>query len=158
MDVLKEWALCLIAAAAVGTLATVIVPRGSMDKTVRAVVGIFVVAVVCSPLAEIKKSDFALDVFANSESVSFDNTYTEELNLRITDICRETVEKQIKEIAAENNITVSSIETDISVDAENCIIIHEINVYIDEEKSLFADSLSEKISEKLGVPVDVNAE
>ncbi len=158
MDFLKEWALCLIAAAAAGTLATVIVPRGSMDKTVRAVVGIFVVTVICSPLAGLKESDFTIDVFADSDSVSFDNTYTEELNSQIINICRETVEKQIKETAAEQNVAVASIEADISVDAENCIIIHKIKVGIDKNEFLSTDLLSEKFSEKLGVPVDVNAE
>lgn len=158
MDVLKEWALCLIAAAAAGTLATVIVPRGSMDKTVRAVVGIFVVAVICLPLAEMKESDFFVEAFANSDGTSLDNAYIEELNSQIINICRETVERQIKETATEQDVNVVSVEADISVDAENCIIIHKINVCVDKKNLLNTDLLSQKFSEKLGVPVDVNAE
>ncbi len=157
MDFLKNWVLCLIVAAAAGTLATVIVPRGSMEKTVRAVVGIFVVAVICAPLSEIEDFDFSVNAFADSDGISFDDTYIEKMNLQIIDICRNTVEKQIREIAKEQNVAVISVNADISVDAENCIIIHEIDVRIDEKYSEQTELLSEKFSKNLGIPVDVNA-
>ncbi|MBQ8763641.1 MAG: stage III sporulation protein AF [Clostridia bacterium] len=156
MDMLKEWALCLMAAAAAGTLAVVIVPRGSMDKTVRAVVGIFVVAVICAPLSEIENFDFSVEAFANYGEVPFDNTHIDDMNLQMINICKKAVEEQIKKTADEQNVTAISVEADISVDAENCIIIHKIDVCIDDGEFLSADLLSEKFSEKLGVPVVVN--
>lgn len=158
MEFVKNWALCLIAAAAAGTLATVIVPRGSMDKTVRAVVGIFVVAVICAPFAEIRESDLSVEAFADSYETDFSNSYTEEMQERITDIFKETVDAQIKETASELNTDVISVNADISVDKDLCINIHKIDVVVN--KNQFSDTayLSEKISERLGVPTDVTAE
>ena len=48
LEVLRQWALSLIIASAAGTFAMVLSPRGSMDKTVRVVVGIFVVRGACA--------------------------------------------------------------------------------------------------------------
>ena len=158
MDFLKDWALCLIAAAAAGTLVTVIVPRGSMDKTVRAVVGIFVVAVICSPLSDLNLTDEPIDVFAEYDGNDINGHYTGDMKERIINIFRETVETQVKETASELGAEVLSVNADISVDDEYCINIHKIDVYINRSQSADMAILSEKIGEKLGVTADVIAQ
>ena len=158
MDFLKEWAFCLIIAGVAGTVATVIMPKGSTEKTLRAVIGIFVIAVICSPLKDIAESDFITDAFAAYGAVSYDDSYVEELNEKLADVCKETVEGEINKIAKEYGAKAVSVETEVSVDSDFCIIIHKINVII--SKNDFSDTafLAEKFSEKLLVPVDVNAE
>ena len=158
MDILKDWALCLIAAASAGTLATVVVPRGSMDKTVRAVVGIFVVAVICSPLAEFDGQNLFADAFWEYEDVFSDNSYTQEMQGYMIDLMKQTVNYEIKEAAAELDAEIKSVVSDISVDDENCINIHKIDVIINKTDILDKEELSDKISERLGVPVSVTAE
>lgn len=158
MEFLKNTALCLIAAAAAGTLATVIVPRGSMDKTLRAVVGIFVVAVICSPIAELSETEQIDEVFASSFEVSSDEIYTEDMKNRMLEIFESTINSDIKEIASELNINVVSVETDMTVDENCCINIHKIVVKISGCEASVKEYLSVKISENLGVPAEVIAE
>lgn len=155
MDVLRQWAVCLIAAAAAGTFAMIISPRGSMDKTLRAVVGIFVVAAICSPLAELKDADFSVDAFADygSEEVNAD-----ELREYMIDVCRNTIETQIASTAGELGVRVASVEAEISADSDNCIIIHNISVKVLEASASVIIDLSDKLQENLGVAVTVNAE
>ncbi len=155
MDILKNWALCLIAAAAAGTLATVIVPRGSMDKTVRAVVGIFVVAVICSPLAEIKDSDFSVEAFANFGETEYENPYADDVRESMLSSFRKTVETRIKEIASELDVDVVSVMADVALDESGCINIHKIAVAIGRNELTGIEYLSEIISEKLGAPVEI---
>lgn len=156
MDFLKDIALCLIAAAAAGTLAIVIVPRGSMDKTVRASVGIFVVAVICSPLSKIDTE--ALNVFADFEESDFDKSYTEEMNNAVVDTFKKAIENCLKEIASELNYEIVSVNADISVDDEQCINIHKIRVVINNTGMSDISVLSEKTSGMLGVPVEMSEE
>ncbi len=158
MDLLKNMALCLIAAAAAGTLATVIVPKGSTDKTVRAVVGIFVVAVICLPFSELEKNDLFTDVFGNYEEALSDNSYTREMQNHMIELMKETVNSEIKEAANELGAEIKSVFADISADNENCINIHEINIVVYKIDSLDKEELSKKISARLGVPVNVTAE
>ncbi len=158
MELLKNLALCLIAAAAAGTLATVIVPRGSTDKTVRVVVGIFVVAVICSPFSELDKSDLVTGVFGNYEDVISDNSYTREMQEHMVELMKETVNSEITEAANELGTEIKSVFADIEADNENCINIQKIDIVINITDSRNKEKLSEKISERLGVPVNVTAE
>lgn len=154
MDVLRQWALSLIIAAVAGTFAMAISPRGSMDKTVRAVVGIFVVTVICSPLAEIKNSSFSLDAFAEYE-LETDNVAA--LQEQLVSACCAAVETEIIQAAQELEIAVEAVRAEMNVDAENCIIIHKIVVDIPETYGEKSEHLSEVLKEKLGVPVQVNS-
>lgn len=158
MDFLKNAALCLIAAAALGTLATVIVPRGSMDKTLRAVVGIFVVAVICSPLAEIPEAERVSEVFVNSFEASSDEIFSEDMQKQMLEIIESTIISNIKETASELNVNVVSVNPELSVDADHCINIHKITVKVSECNSSLKEYLSVKISENLGVSAEVIAE
>lgn len=158
MDFLKDSALCLIAVAAVGTLATVIVPRGSMDKTLRAVVGIFVVAVICLPIAEISETELVSGTFADSFEVSSDEVCSEDMQKQMLEIFESTIISSVKETASELNINVVSVNPDISVDENYCINIHKITVTISDCSLSSKEYLSEKISENLGVSAEVIAE
>lgn len=156
MDALKQWAVCLIVSALAGTFVMAVSPKGSMDKTMRAVVGIFVVAAICSPLAELKDADFSLEAMADSYSVD-ENKNVEAMQEQVISACRRAVENEVKKASEESGAAVSSIRADLSVDAENCIIIHDISVEISECSEKTACLISEKLQQILGVPVTVNA-
>lgn len=158
MEFLKNPVLCLIAAAAAGTLATVIVPRGSMDKTLRAVVGIFVVAVICSPIAEISEVMKTEDVFAESTESLSDESYAEDMQEQMLDIFTSEVDSSVREIASELNINVVSVNTEMSVDENYCINIHKIAVTVSGCETSEKEYLSVKISENLGVYAEIIAE
>ncbi len=158
MEYIKDAALCLIFAAAAGTLVTVIVPRGSMDKTVRAVVGIFVVAVICSPLTELDEAETILDAFAVYDEETIENLYTEDMHEYITETLKENITLRIKEIVSDFGADAVSVNAEMSVDENNCINIHKIEVIIKNGNFIDKTRLSEAISRNLGVPADVIAE
>ncbi len=157
MDAFRQWAVCLIIAAAAGTFAMAVSPRGSMDKTIRAVVGIFVIAAVCSPLAEMKNAEFSVAAISDSENC-YGNSNTSALRKQFTDMCSDAVASSVKETAAGLGITVGSVEAEISVDSDNCIIIHNVLVKVtgcSDEKS---EELLKNLQDELGVPVTVAAQ
>ncbi len=150
MDALRQWAICLIVAAFAGAFVTVISPRGSMDKTVRAVAGVFVVAALCSPLAEIKNFDFS---FAEDEISYDEESFLPKAEDKLAEIYADAVAQRVKELTAETGTQTESVDAEVSVDENGCIIIHKISVGISEHGS--AAELEKKLSEKLGVPVTV---
>ena len=154
MELLKQWAVSLIIAAAAGTFAMVLSPRGSMEKTIRAVVGIFVVSVICSPFAQMKNIKFSTQVFAE---YGYKTENVEALREQLVSACRNAVEIQISEAAKELGIEVESIEAKMNIDAENCIIIHKIAVNLASDYGDKEKILSAVLQEKLGVPVQVNS-
>lgn len=158
MDFLKNAALCLIAVATAGTLASVIVPRGSLNKTMRAVTGIFVVAVICSPIAEVLKTGSVQDVFAYNFEASSDMSYAEDMQKQLIEVFESTVNSSVEEIASQLNADVVSVNAELFFDDENCINIHKITVTVRNCQQYEAEYLSEKISENLGVSAEIIAE
>lgn len=148
MDGLRQWAVCLIIASVGGALTTVISPRGSMDKTLKAVAGIFVVAAICTPLADIGGFDFS---FANDEMTQSYDYDTEE---RIISLYGDAISQKVLLLANDMGAQVVSVETDVSLDSDGCIIIHEIAVEVSSCDS--KKKLAESLSESLGVTVNVD--
>ena len=156
MDAFKQWALSLIVASAAGTFVMVISPGGSMDKTVRAVVGVFVVAAICSPLAGFASSDLSAEAMMNYEYDERDNS--NKLQEYVFDVCRYEAEKQIVSVADKMGVRVKEICIDADIDTNECIIIHSVTVIIDEESVEKSSELSAAFEADLKVPVAVNAE
>ena len=149
MEIIKQWSLTLVAAAAVSTLVLFIAPSGNAEKSVKAVVGIFVVAAVCSPLAGLFGGEEKL-VFSPQSDFSFDADTVEE-------IYKEQIEKemksQIEDAAEEFGVRIISFEAEVGTDELGCIIIHKIVVDIDTENKADGDDFIRHIENKLGVTV-----
>ncbi len=152
MEVLRQWCVCLVVAAAAGTFAMTIAPKGSMDKTMRAVIGIFVVSVICAPVAQINKTDFSVEAFADYD-FEYDNT--EELEDYVISACKSAIERSIRAETEAFGTQPVSVWIQLSADDENCIIIHEIAIRVTDSSDKINSELAEKLEEKLGVPVEV---
>ena len=157
MNELRQWVLCLIIAAVAGTFVMVISPRGSMDKTVRAVVGIFVVAAICAPVAQLKDKQISVEALADFE-FSQAPAADKELKDYMLSSLKNAVDSQVRKASEEIGITTEKIFAEMKYNAENCIIIHSITVEIPEKFAKKSSELSEILEERLGVPVAVNAE
>lgn len=154
-DVLKKWAVSLIICAVGATVISLLSPRGSMDKTLRAVIGIFVVSAICTPLIKLKKTDVFLPAFI-AEAVTLEET--EKLLEQMKNACKETVGRVIDDELKGLNIDSYGVETVVDIDDGNCIIIHNIRIVISSEINGSADEIREKLQERLGVPVEVICE
>ncbi len=155
MDSFRQWVLCIIIAAAAGTFACAVSPRGSTDKTVRTIVGIFVVASICAPLSQIDFEEISVPAFA--ESYSLENS-DDMLNGYMLPACESAVKSEVLQTAAEYGFDVVSIAFDAYMDENGCIIIRDIQVNIQYRSAESISDFSRILAEKLGVPVTVNAE
>ncbi len=152
MDGLRQWALCLIISAAAVAFVTIITPRGSTDKTVRAVAGIFVVSAIFTPLA-----DMSFD-FVAVNAAEYADVQNNDLSDSVLDACRNAAENAILSVADEKGVTVEKVCTDAYIDAGNCIIIQSVTVTVSTDNAEKAEELEAVFGNALGVPVEVNAE
>lgn len=155
MEVFRQWAVSLIIAGISGTVISLLSPRGSMEKTLRAVIGIFIVSAVVSPLSELAEKDSIFPAFANENiRVSTDDRLGE----YILEMCEDTVGRVISETAEEHGIKKFGVDADMHTDEYNCIIIHRICITIPSSEAAKRHELSAELEKKLGVPVTVNSE
>lgn len=148
MDMIKQWIISLIFACAAGTLVSVISPKGSGEKTLRTVVGIFVIAAICAPLSELDADDFTIPAFAYEYSEY--NEYG--MNEYLTQALEEEISRRISEIVEKNNLSIG----DVTVKAENnndCIIIHNLLIKAQNNEYESAQNAAEILSDELGIPV-----
>ncbi|MBR2869568.1 MAG: stage III sporulation protein AF [Clostridia bacterium] len=152
MNILRQWAVSLIISGMAGAVISLLSPRGTMEKTLRAVIGIFMVSAVCSPLTDILKEDVLLSLPATEHvTVEADNS----LNEYMLDSLNNTVEGTVKSAAATLGIADCEIGTDAYIDEYSCIIIRNIHITIPSEFSESADDFAEILEKKLGVTVGV---
>ena len=153
MDAFRQWTLCVIIAAAAGTFACALSPRGATDKTVRAVVGIFVVCAICAPLSELDFEEITLPAFADSYNAKIEDINMDEY---ILSACTSTVESEIMLSATEYGIAVEGILVDAEVDENKCVIIHSVCIKIPSGIADYQADFLKSVEKKLGVPVTID--
>lgn len=150
MEGLKQWLISLIFSAAAGALITVISPKGSNDKTLKTVVGIFIISSIFLPLTKMNLSDFSLPALANELKIE----QGEEGDF-VIEMLEEELFETVSETAEEFNCEISGVEIDAGYDEDNCIIIQEIAVYYTSGKTENIQMAAAETEKRLGVPVRV---
>ena len=151
MEALRQWAISLIICGIGATIISLLSPRGTMEKTLRAVIGIFIVSTVCMPLAKLKNAEDFLPVFS-FESETF---YSESLEEQMLEACKVTIGKVIDDTAKELNITEYDVDADVQTSEEYCIIIQRIHIRVYDCDSATAADFESVLQNKLGVSVAV---
>lgn len=152
MAVLKSWALCVIISALAGTVISLLMPKGSMEKTMRAVVGVFMVSSVCLPLVRLNVTEEIEAVFSASD---FGENYAENMGDYVVSEYENTIKEAVESAALESGVSDYEIVADVSSDKNGCIIIHEITVKTEDENVESIAALERLLKEKFGFPVSV---
>ena len=147
MDAVRQWAICLIAAAAAGTFAAAVIPGGSMEKTVKAVAGIFVVVAVCSPLP----------TFADLAEPAETPAYAQSIDDGTLRFCEQAVSEALTAAAEETGVEVTEINAELSA-ASDGIIIHNVSVAVNAASADKIEEFSLSAERRLGFPVGITAE
>ncbi len=155
MDAVRQWAICLIAAAAAGTFAAAVIPGGSMEKTVKAVAGIFVVVAVCSPLAELRSH--GLPTFADLVEQAETPAYAQAIDDGTLRFCEQAVSEALTAAAEETGVEVTEINAELSA-ASDGIIIHNVSVAVNAASADKIEEFSLSAERRLGFPVSITAE
>lgn len=154
-DAFRQWATGLIICALGGTVISLLSPRGSMEKTLRAVIGIFVVSAVCTPLVKLKKADSFLPVFTAQTLPAVE---AENLREQIEEACKSTAGKVIDEVMKSVEIGDYEAAVNVHMDENGCIIIQDIQVEVDSENIGSVAKIQALLQQKLNVTVNVICE
>lgn len=150
MDFFRQWAVSLIISAAAVTVVLIITPRGSTDKTVKAVASIFVISVIFTPLTHTE-----IDFPTLEAAADYGDEIYSDLNDSMLEACRNAVENALTRKAAEMRSVLEDICINVNIDADGCIIIHGISVTVSSCDGCDLQELSSALGEAAGVPVTV---
>ncbi len=128
METVKQWMICIIVCSLIGTLTTVLMPKGSTQRAMKVVISVFLVSAFLSPFLGGERIDF-------QEKLPEFSFHKESLVSEITEIMMKEAEKQTviktKELLADLSVEYVSVEAQASVDNEENIFIENIKIILD---------------------------
>ena len=159
MSAVKTWIFSLCTASIVGAIIQMMVPKGSMEKVMRVVVGIFFLSCIFVPLFEILpgiKYDFESGsseeiqiITQNMEDVTVSQTI-DFANIKITDAIAKTLDR--------NNINYKKIAVNYNISDVSDIYINEIQITMENQHEGQADKAMELLEKETGIKTFVSVE
>ncbi len=145
---LKQWLISLVFACVAGALVSIISPQGNAEKTLKTVVGIFIIAAICAPLSELDNNGLSLPAFSPENYEQDEN----DLNDYVVKSFESEIEKRISEIIREHNLSVDEIKVKAE-SGNDCIIIRDVVINIQNDEYETAEYAARIINDELGIPV-----
>ncbi len=153
METLRLWITGLCIGAITGSLILFLSPSGATAKSIRTIVGVFLICVTVMPILSGKeKIDFSLDIPENEynqNQTDIINTAGEQLKSEI----EEDIINQLQSVGAE----VQRVDTDININGDE-ISVEKITVILKKEDMQKASQIKALIKENLGLITEVEYE
>lgn len=132
MQFLKQWAISVCASGIIGTVFSMIAPKGSMDKILKLMISVFILTSMIVPFMTGENIEFE-DFFDTSskQAVSEDDLWqkSNELTLQTT---QRSVEQSIRDFLVTKNCTECEVVVSLSVDENNYVSIESAELYLTE--------------------------
>lgn len=145
MDTVKQWVLTVVIAAAAGAIVLMLSPDGSVNKSVKTAVSLFLIVAMIMPFAKGIDFDFR-DIISESEAES------PELNDAVLEQMRAALQAEIEKILDENGIKVEEINIDMNI-KDNEIAVNSIYITADSGGNI--GNAEKRIREETGAGVKI---
>ena len=153
MDNIKMWILSICISSIVGGVFYIIVPDGSLGKTVKVVITVFLLSCVILPFSG-NKIDFTVDDF----DIDTNNKYSEILKNNITDKMKEIITENISSVLKKRKYDYRSIEINTDKNENSDIYIKEIIIVLPKKYRGNSYNIKQEIKYKTGYDVRVEYE
>ena len=153
MTQVQQWAggLCLLIL--VTKVIQYILPGGVMQRSVKLVLGGFVVLGVIVPLTRLVSSNsWELPNFEQSATI---DTYITQTNTRILEQAEGNVAAVIADQLAQRGISAENIAVNMDSNEDNSIVIEKAVVTLSSEDTANAEEIRERLQNTLEIPVEV---
>ncbi|MDP4120046.1 MAG: stage III sporulation protein AF [Bacillota bacterium] len=150
MNGIISWASAICIASIICAISEFLIPKGSMDKTLRFVFGAFMLCAIVMPLQS-TISGIKINVDNIIPQSSECNSAKDTLKQQTISTADDNVEKLCEQSLKENKISFNKITVFMDTNADNCISIIEINIYIRESDKNQRNKVINCIQKDIGV-------
>lgn len=153
MSQVQQWAGALCILILIATVLQYIIPSGVMERSMRLVLGGFVVLGLIVPITQlVKNADWEFQI--QEDSISADE-YLEQANTQILKLAQNNVEALISETLQKMNISAKKITVKMDSDKDNCIVIEKAVVALALTDAERMAETEEKLWSVLGIKAEV---
>ena len=156
METFKSWAVSSVTAAAVVTVISLLSPSGNLEKSIKIIIALFLIAAFIMPFS---KSDIAFESFDINRGIKEiidENKLDNEVKKNVADSLENAVETEISAYFSGVDIDYVSVEAKVSVDQDNNVYTQSISIILSEKIPTY--ELEKFVSERFEIKPDVKFE
>lgn len=153
MSSVQQWAWSLCLLILICTVVQYIIPSGAMERSIRLVLGGFVVLGIIMPITNLVQStdwDFSWEV-----DTAVTEAYIDQSNALLLEQSKRNVEALAAVELQKKEINYRKIEITMDTNADNCIVIDKAVVMIGVQDAAEAEWIRETMVSALGIPTEV---
>ncbi len=145
------WSLCLLIL--ISTILQYVMPGGTMQRSMKLVLGGFVVLGMIQPAASLAQSaDWSVSIAVDDTTAEH---YLEQANDRILSQARANVSAVIAEKLTQLGVQAENITVEMDTDADNCIVIDKAVIGLHASDADKAEQLRQAVWSSLGIQTEV---
>lgn len=154
MEFFKQWAISICACGIIGTVFSMIAPKGSMEKILHLVIAVFIFTSVLLPFLKMGDVNLSFDEANFSSEQSLDEL-VERSNEITLSTSKVSVEKAVSEFLVSNNFSDAKVKAKIDSDENNNIIVNSIEIGLPSEVIAQSENVTNLVQNKFEIETRV---
>lgn len=157
MQFFKQWAVSVCATGIIGTVFSMIAPKGSMDKILKLMIAVFIITSILAPFltGEKRGMDFNSNFDTNSYQKVDEEDMWEQANQLTLKTAQKSVEKALVDFLIEKGITEFEIKVNLKIDSNHYIMVESGNFYITNDDWNIVDSIKAEAEQEFQFTINV---
>ena len=158
METIKEWAFTVCITMVGAALFSMLVPKGSMKKTVQFTISLFFLVSIVSPLIQ---SPLTLDfesLLGSYDNQSVQANVENTANEQIKSLAAKKTEDVVLEKLKEKNVQPEKIAVNVNINEDGSICINDISIFLYKENAQEQKNLQTFIESELEIETQVFVE
>ncbi len=153
MSQIQQWAGALCILILIAAVIQYLVPSGVMERSMRLVLGGFVVLSLIIPFADlVRNTEWNFEI---QEDVAVTEEYAEHANERILELAQSNIETLIAETLQKMNLSAKKITVTMDSNEDNCIVIKKAVITLALADAERMAAVEEKLWSVLGIKAEV---
>ena len=153
MDRVQQWALGICLTVLVNAMVQYMIPKGSMEKMLRLVVGVIVLCGLLLPFTELSKLDWNLE---HQASARYDyDGFSDEVERQIFQQAEQNIQQVVIAELEKNGYRWKNVSVSMDTNPDGSIVIEQVVVILDKEMLIHKDELTARLEKNLGLKTEV---
>lgn len=155
MNWIREWAFSICITLIAISLFSMLMPKGSMEKTVKFTISLFFLSCLIGPFIFNPPSFSLFTNFSNKnikDSLNYEivKTVHNQVLVSIENIIRRNITQFLKKNNI-NNINIKKIEININISDDNSILINRIDIFLDSSYKMMDNQIRNIIKKEVEI-------
>ena len=156
MNGVNTWSTLICCASIACILVEFLLPPGKVSKVMNMIIGVFMLSVIITPLAEGKNMfKFDFDKIKNDSNLESKFDFLNKVNSQMENLIEDNMIGIVSGVLKDSGIPFKKIEIFMDKNQDNNISINKCKVYIDQNDENLKEKIKNEVEGKLKIKTEV---